>query len=93
MNATDTVVDMLAVARIVRLVQEDEMPVGAAREWALDVFGEWKATELLRCVWCLSPWVAAGVALARHRYPRAWPVAARVLAGSQVTGQLSHLGS
>ncbi len=92
MNATETVVDALAVARLVRLIQEDDVPVGPAREWVLDVFGEAKVTDLLTCVWCLSPWVAAGVALARHRFPRAWPVAARILAGSQVTGQLSQMG-
>lgn len=91
MNATDTAVDALAVARIVRLVQLDEMPVGAAREWALNVFAESKAAELLRCPWCLSPWVAAGVVLARHRWPRSWDVLARILAGSQVAGQLAML--
>lgn len=93
MNATETVVDMLATARIVRLVQEDEMPVGAAREWVLDVFGDAKVTTLLVCPWCLGPWVAAGVAVARHRWPRGWPVLSRVLAGSQVAGHLAQLDS
>lgn len=91
MNATETVVDFLAVARLTRLIQEDEMPVGAARELVLDLYPDAKATELLRCAWCLSPWLAALVALARWRYPRAWPLAARILAGSAVAGHLAEL--
>jgi hypothetical protein len=31
-------------------------------------------------------WVGAAVAVARWLFPRAWPVAARVLAASAVTG-------
>lgn len=90
MNATETVVDAVAVARLTRLVQDDEMPFGPAREWALDVFGEWKAAELLRCPWCLSPYLAAAVALARWHWPRAWPILARIAAASAVTGHLAE---
>lgn len=89
-SATEAVIDAVAVARIVRLVQVDEMPVGALREAVLDRYGEWKATELLRCPWCLSVWVAAAVVLARHRWPRAWPWVARVLVGSEVAGHLAE---
>ncbi len=88
--ALDAATDALAVARIVRLIQIDEMPVGHVRELALDLWPEAKATELLRCPWCASPWIAAGVVLARHRWPRAWPVLARILAGSQVAGMLAE---
>lgn len=91
MNATETVVDMLAVARLTRLIQEDEMPVGAARELVLDMYPDAKATQLLVCPWCASPWLAALVALARWRYPRAWPVIARCLAASAVTGHLAEM--
>lgn len=91
MNATETVVDFLAVARLTRLVQEDTVPVGAARELVLDLYPDAKATQLLVCAWCASPWLAVLVALARWRYPRAWPVIGRVLAASAVTGHLSEL--
>ncbi|MDN5933891.1 MAG: DUF1360 domain-containing protein [Pseudonocardia sp.] len=91
MNATETVVDFLAVARLTRLVQEDEVPFGPARELVLDLYPDAKATELLRCPWCVSPWLAAFVALARWRYPRAWPVVARIAAGSAVAGHLAQL--
>lgn len=91
LSPTDVVVDMLAVARVVRLVQVDEIPAGAAREWCLDVFGESRATELLRCPHCLSVWVAAAVVFARWRWPRAWSHVARVLAGSAVAGHLAEL--
>ena len=91
MNATETAVDALAVARLTRLVQDDDVPFGPTREWVLDVFGEAKPAELLTCPWCLSIHMAGLVALLRWRFPRAWPIAARILAGSQVTGTLASL--
>lgn len=78
----DAVTDVLAIARIVRLVQVDEVPFGPARELVLDLGRDRKITELVRCGWCLSVWVAALVVFARRRWPRAWPILARVLAGS-----------
>ncbi len=91
-TAVDVAVDCLAVARMTKLVQEDEFPFGPAREWVLDVFAEAKPAELLRCPWCLSVWFGFFTVWARHRYPRAWPLLARALAASQVTGQLAELG-
>jgi hypothetical protein len=76
-SATEVVVDALAVHRVTRLVQDDDIPIGALREQLLDRYGDRKWTELLTCPWCLSMWVAAGVVLARHRWPRAWPWIAR----------------
>jgi hypothetical protein len=90
-TATDLVVDALAVARIVRLVQVDEIPLGDVREILLNLGGEAKWTELFRCVWCGSIWVGFGVVLARHLFPRTWPWIARALASSAVAGHLAEL--
>lgn len=91
-TAVDVAVDCLAVARLTRLLQDDEIPVGAAREWALDVFAGTKIETLLTCPWCSSVWFGFFAVWARHRYPRAWSLLARALAASQVTGQLAELG-
>lgn len=88
----DIALDALAVARLVHFVQQDEMPVGWLRYWAVTRWPRAKATALLECPWCLSPYAAAAVVLARHRWPRAWGVAARILAASQVTGMLAEHG-
>ncbi len=94
MNATETVVDMLAVARLTKLVQDDEVyPMPELRAAFLAKVGDSRLADLESCPFCASMWLAAGVAFARWRYPRTWSVVARVLAGSQVTGQLSQLGS
>jgi hypothetical protein len=82
----DLVVDALAVARLTRLVTTDEVPFGPARDLLLDAAPDSKAATLVSCDWCAGMWCAAAVAFARWRWPRAWPVLARVLAGSQVAG-------
>ena len=91
-SALDVAVDCLAVARLTKLLQDDEVPVGAAREWLIDVYEGTKLQTFLECKWCASLWFGAFAVYARHRYPRLWPLAARALAASQVTGQLAQLG-
>lgn len=91
-SATETVVDVLAVARLTKLAQVDEVwPMPEVRAAFLRRVGDSRWADLESCPWCLSVHVAALVALARWRFPRAWPVLARVLAGSQVTGHLAEL--
>lgn len=46
--------------------------------------------ELLRCPWCLSVWVGAGVVAARALCPRVWDPIARALAASEVTGLIEQ---
>lgn len=88
----DVAVDTLAVYRIVRLLQRDEVwPIRETRDLYLDVAGGSRWADLADCPWCLSMWVAAAVAFARARWPRAWGVVARILAGSAVAGHLAHL--
>jgi len=84
-------VDALAVARLTRLLQHDEVwPVLEAREaferWA----GGTRWADLTSCPWCLSMWLGAGVAGARRLFPRAWPVVGRILAASATTGYLEQ---
>lgn len=86
-DPTELAVDALAVARLSRLLQDDEVwPALEAREaferWA----GDTRWTDLASCKWCISMWLAAGVTFLRWRFPRAWPVLGRILAASAVTG-------
>lgn len=89
MIPADLVVDALAVARLTRLVTTDEVPFGAARDLLLDAAPGSKAATLVTCDWCASVHVAVFVVFARWRWPRVWPVVARVLAGSQAAGMLA----
>lgn len=86
-DPTELAVDALAVARLTRLLQHDEVwPVREAREaferWA----GDTRWADLTSCPWCLSVHLGVLVAAARRLFPRAWPYAAKVLAASAVTG-------
>lgn len=91
MPALDLTVDALAVFRIVRFLQQDSL-IDRPRNAVLSRLDAThpKLAELGACPWCISPYVAAGVIVARWSFPRAWPVAARVLALSAVTGLLSE---
>lgn len=92
MNATETAVDMLAVHRLTRLWQQDEVwPMPEARAAFLANAGDSRWADLESCPWCASMWLAFVVALLRWRFPRAWPQIAKVLAASAVTGHLSQL--
>ncbi|MGH9287106.1 MAG: DUF1360 domain-containing protein [Acidimicrobiales bacterium] len=87
----ELLVDALAVARLTHLIQQDTIPpLPALRRAVTDRWGDRAVTDLVDCPWCVSVHVAVMVALARARFPRAWPWVARVLAASTVAG---HLGS
>lgn len=92
LTALDAVVDALAVYRLTRLAQRDEVwPVREAREIYETVTSESRWRDLADCPWCLSMWVAAGVVFARWRWPRAWRVLSRILAGSAAAGLLTKI--
>ncbi len=92
MNATETAVDVLAVARLTKLWQDDEVwPMPELRAAFLAKAGDSRWADLESCPWCASVWLAAVVALLRWRFPRAWPILARVLAASAVTGHLAGM--
>jgi hypothetical protein len=88
----DVAVDALAVARLVHLLQQDEVwPILELREaFERRAHGS-RWLDLSTCPYCLSMWVAAGVAVARAVAPRPWSWAARALAASYVTGKLEDL--
>lgn len=91
---TEQVVDAVAVYRLVRLLQQDQI-TEVPRNWFIRKHGAvrhgiaWSA--LADCPWCLSVWVAAGVVLARAGAPRLWGMAARGLAFSAGAGVISEL--
>ncbi len=47
--------------------------------------------ELVRCRWCCSVWVAAGIVVARRLIPHWWAPVAELLAGSAVAVLISGL--
>lgn len=59
------------------------------REWATVPLQDAQAprlAQLVTCSWCVSIYVALGVAIARRRWPRAWAPVADALAFSAVAG-------
>lgn len=94
----DLAVDMLAAARITRLVTTDTFPpVKRAREALLkrvDPRGVRKIkgaeppalAELIECNWCAGFWISTAVVAARWRFPRLWGAVAPVWATSMVVG-------
>lgn len=92
-STVETIVDALAVTRLTRLFQEDDVwPILEIRKAYLAKAGDSRWTDLAECPFCLGVWMAAGVVAARYLWPRGWPVVARILAGSAVAGHLGQLG-
>ncbi len=83
-------VDALAVYRITRLIYQDDI-TGPLRERVYIKFGDESfISELIRCPWCVSVWVAGGVAVADGVLPKAWEKAARPLALAAAAGIIAH---
>ena len=105
MTEHEAVVEVLAIARITRLITTDRVPFGVPR--AAVIAWAWKrrarsdirtgevnqkdpyAAELLSCPWCMSMWVALAVLLVLRHLP-GWRFLARVLAASYVAGFLAE---
>lgn len=83
------IVATLAVARITRLLVEDELLVGY-RRWVIRNFGEdGKMSYLAHCPWCTSIWVGAPVMPVATLWPNRWVIAALAIpAASMLTGLL-----
>lgn len=91
-SSVETALDLVAVYRLTRLAQVDTVPpVLEIREAVLDRWGDRRWAEVLECRWCGGMWVAMAVAAARAAFPRAWPIVARILAGSAAAGLLAGL--
>lgn len=93
-DPTELVVDALAVHRLTKLWQDDEVwPMPELREAFLRWAGDTRWADLESCPWCASMWIGAAVVVAHRFFPRAWPVVARVLASSAMAGHLAHAAS
>jgi uncharacterized protein DUF1360 len=91
-SATEAVIDAIAVHRLTKLLQDDDVwPLPELREAALARLGDSRAADLLTCPFCLGMWIAGLVVVLRVRFPGAWPWIARVLTGSAVAGHLGAL--
>ncbi|TWG96358.1 uncharacterized protein DUF1360 [Nocardioides sp. J9] len=94
--ATDLLVDGLATYRLMRLVRDDRVaePLRSTVHERYGDVEDSKVAYLLQCPWCLSIWFGAGLALLRHRWPRAADLLSRTLALSAMTGLAAeHLDS
>jgi hypothetical protein len=89
-RGVDVAVDMIATYRLVRLALVDDITL-RPRNALLRRFAGKKYSALLDCPWCLSVWVAFGVAAARSVHPRVWGLIARALAFSAVTGLITEI--
>jgi hypothetical protein len=85
------VVDALAVFRLTKLVNDDEITADL-RDKLLERFHpeDTKIGYLITCPWCVSIYAGGAVALARELAPRPWGVAAQALAFSAITGLVAE---
>jgi hypothetical protein len=90
-TSTDLLVDALAVFRLTKLVNDDEI-FADVRDKLLDRFHpeDTKIGYLITCPWCVSIYAGAAAALARELAPRQWDVVARMLAFSAATGMVAE---
>jgi peptidoglycan/LPS O-acetylase OafA/YrhL len=83
------VVASLAVARLTRLLVDDQLTIGLKR-WAIRKWGDtsWQS-YLVHCPWCVSVWIALPVMPVATLWPSRWLIAAlSVPAASMVAGLL-----
>lgn len=82
------VVDVLAVARLTRLVTRDTITEGI-RRWVRRWLGL-RAFDFVTCPWCTSVWLAGGAVLATVYAGGAWRYVAYALTCSMVAGLLAE---
>jgi peptidoglycan/LPS O-acetylase OafA/YrhL len=86
------IVATLTVARVTRLLVDDQLTTGY-RRWVIQRWGDlsWQS-YLAHCPWCTSIWVALPTMPAAVIWPNKWVVAAlAVPAASLVTGLISEI--
>ena len=87
------VIGFLAVARVTRLLVEDQL-TNRYRLWVVKRWGEasWQS-YLAHCPWCTSIWIGAAIMPVAVLLPNIWVVAAfSIPAASMVTGLLVDRG-
>lgn len=80
--------DGLAAHRLTQLIVQDQIfdrPRARLNQAFHEAGWTW-GNDLLRCPYCVSIWVGAGVVAARLVAPRAWRHVARALAASDIAG-------
>jgi hypothetical protein len=85
------VLGFLAVARITRLLTDDQLTVGY-RRWVVKRYGpESLPSYLVHCPWCTSVWVAAPVMPVAVFFPYIWVIALLAIpAASMVAGLMNQ---
>lgn len=85
------VIATLAVARVTRLLVEDQLMV-KYRQWVIRRWGETSmASYLAHCPWCMSIWVAIVIMPVAVIFPNQWVMAVLAIpAASMITGLLSE---
>ena|SRR5688572_11827279 len=93
------VVGMLAVARLTRLLVDDEITIGI-RRWAIKRFGEdSKTAYFIHCPWCTSIWIGLLIMPPAVLLVAGWSLATvtvaalSIPASSMVAGLLNKWGS
>ena len=91
MSEISFLVDGLAVFRLTKLVNDDEI-FADVRDKLLDRFPpeSTKLGYLITCPWCVSIYTGLAAALARELAPRPWNVVASALAFSAATGLVAE---
>ena len=85
------VLGILAVARITRLLVDDQLTI-KYRQWVVRKYGaESMASYLVHCPWCTSIWVAAPVMPVATFFPYVWVIALLAIpAASMVAGLMNQ---
>jgi hypothetical protein len=84
------IVGGFAVHRLTRLVTDDEV-TAFLRDRISDAAPEGRLAYLVRCRWCVSPYIAAGWALLAVTAPSVAAPVGAALAWSSVTGLLASV--
>jgi hypothetical protein len=87
------IVAALAVARVTRLIVDDQLTI-RFRRWVMNKWGadSWQS-YLVTCPWCVSVWIALPVMPPAVLWPNQWVIAAlSIAAASMVTGLLLDKG-
>lgn len=93
MLAVSLLVATFAVARLTRLIVDDQI-FNRFRRWVLRKWGDesWQS-YLITCPWCMSIWLGAVIMPPAAIWPNQWVIAAlAVPAASMVTGLLLDKG-
>lgn len=91
-NLLNLLVDIVAVVRLTRLINQDVI-TEPLRDLVWSKFPpNTKIGYLLTCPWCMSIWAGLSITLLRRYLPGVADIVNTTLAASQVTGILANKG-